>query len=50
MDSFFTFGYVPAPMTAYKNIKQLLPGEFLLIENGKKYLKNTGTFLFLFQN
>lgn len=36
MDSFFTLGYVPAPMTAYKNIKQLLPGEFLLIENGKK--------------
>tara|TARA_B100000676_G_scaffold300142_1_gene345385 strand:- start:1017 stop:2849 length:1833 start_codon:yes stop_codon:yes gene_type:complete len=39
MDSFFTFGYVPAPMTAYKNIKQLLPGEFLLIENGKKIFK-----------
>jgi asparagine synthase (glutamine-hydrolysing) len=39
MDSFFTFGYVPAPMTAYKNIKQLQPGEFLLIENGKKIFK-----------
>jgi asparagine synthase (glutamine-hydrolysing) len=39
MDSFFTFGYVPAPMTAYKNIKQLLPGEFLLVENGKKTFK-----------
>jgi asparagine synthase (glutamine-hydrolysing) len=36
MDLFFTFGYIPAPMTAYKNIKQLLPGEFLLIENGKR--------------
>ncbi|MBT5716707.1 MAG: asparagine synthase (glutamine-hydrolyzing), partial [Opitutae bacterium] len=39
MDSFFTFGYFPAPMTAYKSIKQLLPGEFLLIENGKKIFK-----------
>ena len=38
MDSFFTFGYVPAPMTAYKSIKQLLPGEFLLVENGRKTL------------
>jgi asparagine synthase (glutamine-hydrolysing) len=36
MDSFFTFGYVPAPMTGYKAIRQLLPGEYLLIENGKK--------------
>ncbi len=39
MDAFFTFGYVPAPMTGHKAIRQLLPGEYLLIENGKKTFK-----------
>jgi len=39
MDAFFTFGYVPAPMTGHKAIRQLMPGEYLLIENGKKTFK-----------
>ena len=35
MDAYFTFSYVPAPMTGYKHIRQLLPGQYLLVEDGR---------------
>jgi asparagine synthase (glutamine-hydrolysing) len=36
IDAYFTFGYVPAPQTGYKHIKQLLPGQYLLFEQEAK--------------
>ncbi|HLG23233.1 MAG TPA: asparagine synthase (glutamine-hydrolyzing) [Candidatus Manganitrophaceae bacterium] len=33
--SYFMFSYIPAPLTIYKNIKKLLPGHFLRIQNGR---------------
>ena len=36
LDSFFSFSYIPAPMTGYKHIKQLHPGEYLVCE--KEYI------------
>jgi len=35
MDTFLAFNYLPAPQTLFRDIKQLLPGEYLLINNGK---------------
>ena len=29
-DAFMTFSYVPAPLTGYRDVKQLLPGQWLL--------------------
>ncbi|QDT08580.1 asparagine synthase (glutamine-hydrolyzing) [Planctomycetes bacterium K23_9] len=34
IDSFLTFGYTPAPQTAFQGIHQLLPGESLLARGG----------------
>ena len=34
IDTYFTYGYVPAPLTGYKHIRQLLPAQYLLVENG----------------
>ena len=31
-DAFMTFSYVPAPLTGYRDVKQLLPGQWLLAE------------------
>jgi asparagine synthase (glutamine-hydrolysing) len=31
---YFTFGYIPAPWTIYKDIKKLLPGHYILLEKG----------------
>ena len=36
IDAYFTFGYVPAPMTGYRGIRSLLPGQYLLVEDGRK--------------
>ncbi len=30
IDAFFAYGYIPAPLTAFKGISKLLPGHFLL--------------------
>ena len=35
LDAFMTFSYVPAPLTGYKDVRQLLPGEWLLAEAGR---------------
>lgn len=32
VDAFFTYGYVPAPWTIYRDIRKLLPGHFLLVD------------------
>lgn len=34
LDRFLTFGYTPAPWSGFDGIRQLLPGEWLLLENG----------------
>ena len=33
LDCFFTYGYIPAPMSGYAQIKQLQPGEYLSFKN-----------------
>ncbi|MDH5570144.1 MAG: asparagine synthase (glutamine-hydrolyzing) [Gammaproteobacteria bacterium] len=37
--SYFTFSYIPAPMTIYKHIRKLLPGHTLQWSNGKVEIK-----------
>lgn len=39
INSFFSFGYIPAPSTGYKFIKQLLPGHSLVVSKDNK-IKN----------
>lgn len=31
LDAFLTFGYVPAPLTIYKGVTKLLPGQFMVV-------------------
>ena len=38
-DSFFTYGYIPAPLTIYKDIHKLPPAHYLLVENGSFIVK-----------
>jgi len=33
LDGFFTYGYVPAPWTAYRAIRKLLPGHYLAVSD-----------------
>jgi len=35
IDRFFTFSYIPHPHTAYKNIRKLPPGSYLVAEKGR---------------
>ncbi len=35
LDAAFTFGYTPAPLTGYKGVRQLLPGQLLVVKNGR---------------
>ncbi|MCX7927265.1 MAG: asparagine synthase (glutamine-hydrolyzing) [Candidatus Omnitrophica bacterium] len=35
IDEFLTLGYVVAPNTLFKNIKKLLPGHILIVQNGQ---------------
>ena len=35
IDAYFTFSYCPAPLTGYRDIRQLQPGSQLLVENGR---------------
>jgi len=35
MDDYFSFGYIPAPLTAFKAVQKLRPGHSLTWENGK---------------
>lgn len=39
LDCYFTFGYIPAPMTGYSRIKQLLPGEYIKLKDWKIYTR-----------
>lgn len=36
LDNYFCLGYVPAPRTIFKSVRQLGPGEFLLWKDGQK--------------
>ena len=36
LDSFLTLGYVPGPLTMFKNIQKLMPGHTLTVEVGRK--------------
>jgi asparagine synthase (glutamine-hydrolysing) len=33
IDSFFTYGYIPAPWTAFAGVRKLLPGHYLLLDD-----------------
>lgn len=35
LDAYLTYGYVPAPLTIYKNVYKLLPAHYLILENKK---------------
>jgi len=35
LSSYFTFSYIPGPLTIYKNIRKLLPGHILIYEKGR---------------
>jgi asparagine synthase (glutamine-hydrolysing) len=35
LDAFFTFTYIPAPLTIYRGVRKLEPGHFLTFESGK---------------
>lgn len=39
LDAYFSIGYVPGPETLFKGIKKVLPGHYLLLENGRLYEK-----------
>lgn len=39
MSDYFTFLYVPAPKTIFKNIFKLLPGHYLTLKNGKMEIR-----------
>lgn len=34
LDAYFTYGYIPAPWTAYAAIRQLLPGHTMVVDHG----------------
>jgi asparagine synthase (glutamine-hydrolysing) len=35
LDSYLSFGYVPAPETIYKDVRKLMPGHYLLCRDGE---------------
>ena len=35
LDSYFSLGYVPAPETMFKNIYKVMPGHFIILNDGK---------------
>lgn len=35
LDAFFTFTYIPAPLTIYRNVRKLEPGHLLTYESGR---------------
>jgi len=35
LDAFFTFTYIPAPLTIYRNVRKLEPGHLLIYESGR---------------
>lgn len=39
LSDYLSFGYIPAPKTIFKGISKLLPGHFLLHENGQVSIK-----------
>ncbi|MBF0363755.1 MAG: asparagine synthase (glutamine-hydrolyzing) [Oligoflexia bacterium] len=39
IDCFFSFSYIPAPLTGYKYIKQLEPANYLMAEQGKVHIR-----------
>jgi len=39
LSQYFTFEYIPAPRTIFRGIQKLLPGEMLVLENGRVTLR-----------
>jgi asparagine synthase (glutamine-hydrolysing) len=39
LDTFLTFEYIPAPSSIFKNVKKLLPGHLLTVQNGKTSIR-----------
>jgi len=37
---YFTFGYIPGPLTIYKGVRRLMPGSVLVAERGEARVKN----------
>ncbi|MEW5910429.1 MAG: asparagine synthase (glutamine-hydrolyzing), partial [Thermodesulfobacteriota bacterium] len=35
LDQYLTFEYIPGPLTIFKDIRKLMPGHFLVLENGE---------------
>jgi asparagine synthase (glutamine-hydrolysing) len=35
LSQFFTFEYIPAPRTIFKGIRKLLPGQMIIVQNGR---------------
>ncbi len=35
LSQFFTFEYIPAPRTIFKGIRKLLPGQMMIVQNGR---------------
>lgn len=40
LDHYFSFGYIPSPLSSYKYIRKLSPGTFLIYDIEKKSIKN----------
>lgn len=34
-DAFFTYGYIPAPLTIYRSIAKLLPAHYMIVQDGR---------------
>ena len=35
LDAYFTYNYIPAPLTIYRAIRKLLPGHYLMVRDGR---------------
>ena len=46
LDSYFSLGYVPDPLSIFKDIKKLPPGHFLTFSNGQLMVKEYWDFIY----
>jgi len=50
LSHYFSFGYIPAPHTIYKNIKKLLPGHYIAYNNNEYTIKKYWDIKFDYSN